>query len=156
MNAINIIVNITLIFGPACLFLRSPKFEEKTKWIGALLLLVGGYFLMLGFYDVFGSECPGGLFEKSHYTARVYVYAYPDNDEAKNYHIPAQIEAGFEDGTNESEGSQRAYYLQRIEFPNGGYARFDDGPMVYLDGKITAFDTQHRYWGIKLTGELAK
>lgn len=89
-----------------------------TVLIAAVIIWVGSYY--------WGTARPGAFLERGQdYEAKMIVRLYPDDSEAKNYELPADI--------SKLDGY---YRLDRVYWPNGGYVDFDDCDVV-IDEKST-------------------
>jgi hypothetical protein len=105
----------------------------------------------------FGECVPGSWFERSRYTAEIYVNLFPAGSESKNYRVPALIDAFFDDQSDYEGGTvwYRVYRLRHVTFPNGGQVKFEENndETLQLGKRVYIEDDEHRPWHIELTRE---
>jgi hypothetical protein len=83
-----------------------------SKIVGLLFILIIVYFV---YRNYLGEQRIDSWIEKPKYTTQYWVSLQPDNEEAKNYRVKADI---FHDAPD--------YYLTKVYWPNGGSSTFDD------------------------------
>jgi hypothetical protein len=111
----------------------------------------------------YGDEILGSYFEKSEYKTQYYVNVFPDDEDSKNYRLPADIHVYSE--TEEGETSEDRFGQEHTEtytnkyiildkafWPNGGYLDFHDC-QVEIGDKVLCSDQDGRNWYIELTNE---
>ena len=96
--------------------------------------LVGGFLLFLA-WGLFlnqwlGNTTVGSPLAKSDFTAKYWVFIQPDNTEAKNYRVKADISR-----------DDTGYSLDKVYWPNGGSSTFDD---CYLEVKDSKYVSEYR------------
>jgi hypothetical protein len=114
-------------------------------------LVIGIIALVLFFIfskQYFGLKHPGSFYERTEYSAKVFVLVFP-SDGTKNYYIPADIDR--------TEG---AYDLTAIYWPNGGTTTFDNCQDLKLNTKVLCSTTDNSGndidYHIQLTGNVVK
>lgn len=76
-----------------------------------ILWVIWAFFLA----NIFGSKTIGSFWAKSNFDTQYWVYLEPDNAEAKNYRVKADI--------SRIDGD---YWLEKVYWPNGGNSNFED------------------------------
>jgi len=109
----------------------------------AMIKYAGGIFL--------GKKEIGSFFEaKKPYTARYYVYLFGENNNAKNYKLPADITVDTE---SDGETGFTTIRLEKAYFPNGGFLTFSN---CLLEGKKNIADQCQDQNGVNWTIEFKK
>lgn len=123
-----------------------PPHDEKPKkkkfpiiaLIVFLAAIICNLFLSPVIWELLGNEDitkkPGGIY---------CYYITLQNDEYGPYTLPAEILV-----------SERAYYVTKIYWPNGGYIDID--VEIYLDEPITIEDQDWRKWDVTLLNKKAE
>jgi hypothetical protein len=115
---------------------------------------------------IYGNEIIGSYLEKSNYRTQYYINLFPNDENSKNYRLPADIHVftELEEGETtedrfgqESTSFSKVKYItvEKIYWPNGGYLYFED---CFLDigEKNLCYDQNNEGWYIELTEEKVK
>lgn len=108
--------------------------SSKDEYINNAIVytLLGAFFLWiawgLGLNQWLGNTSMGSPFAKSNFTTQYWVYLQPDNAEAKNYRVKADI--------SRVDGE---YSLDKVYWPNGGSSTFDDCQLDSKDGEYSSY-----------------
>ncbi len=133
----------------------------ENKLIMFYIILFG---LSFFFYDLYSNTQIGSLFERSNYKEKYWVNLFPNENNDKNYRVPADIIATFYTSENECENnfgvnepceqSERLYLISKAYFNNGGYITFDDteeSESLKINEKVLITDVDGKEWWIELT-----
>lgn len=104
----------------------------------------------------FGPKVPGSWFERSEYSAELYVNLFPQEGSPTNYRVPALIKSEKRESTVGDESFvDRVYTIVRADFPGPGHVSFGDlGEQIVFPGTRTSVtDNSGRKWHVELTSE---
>lgn len=126
----------------------------------SFLFYMIGNGIRLTIADSFGDAQIGSFFEKNDYTAKYFVNLFPNENEAKNYRLPADIHIYYEINDNEdSFSTTKCIRLGKIYFPQGGYLIFNDDGInesLTFGEKVSLMDSESKHWDVELIDEKVK
>lgn len=108
----------------------------------------------------YGAKEIGSFFEASKpYEAKYYVYLFSNEDNSKNYKLPADIIVNeecfdFGNGDNKEVECDSFIELERAHFNNGGGISFSDYHIE--SGNVSCADKNSKDWKIEFRGEKVK
>ncbi len=114
----------------------------------------------------YGNETIGSYSEKTEYRTRYYVNVFPNDEEGKNYRLPADIHVynEIEEGeTTEDRFGQehtttyttKYIIVEKIYWPNGGFLNFNECK-IEIGEKNLCIDQNNRSWFIEITNRKVK
>lgn len=142
--ALGIYIAFFIIFS---IFKKDNLFSIRSF---SVYILIVSYLLGLGYLtmkEYWGSDTIGSFFSKYEYSAKYYVYLFPEGSKSKNYKVPAEFHV-----------NGKAASIYQIKWPNGGYTVFDSDELeeLYNRESIHLYDSDDRYWTVVLTDEKVK
>ena len=120
-------------------------FKTKTQQF-CLLFMIIIWICGLLVIEKFGSKDINSIFARREFDFRGYVYAFPNKNHDKNYHLKADMR---------KEGS--SYFVNRIYFYNGGSIEFDNDEPLNKKGKMVCdYGYDENEWCFRFYGDMVK
>lgn len=118
----------SVILGTRGLFFTKNEKGElvlsRSGYIGIVILI---FLALIIFVSIKLSKEPGLVFENGSDTTKYWVYLQPENAEAKNYRVQADIKRFVSDDSQHS-----AFLLDKVYWPNGGTSEFSGCDLIYI------------------------